>query len=73
MPVTPAALVLSASPGGQYNFAVSGDAGQQYVIQASTNLLDWDSLQTNVAPFQFTDTNAAGFDQRYYRAFYLPP
>jgi hypothetical protein len=73
MPVTPAALVLSASPGGRFSCAVSGDAGQQYVVQASANLLDWDSLQTNVAPFQFTDMNAANFAQRYYRAFYLPP
>lgn len=73
MPVTPAALVLSANPGGGLNCAVSGDAGQQYVVQASTNLLDWDSLQTNVSPFQFTDMNAANFAQRYYRAFYLPP
>lgn len=73
MPVTPAALVLSANPGGQFSFAVSGDAGEQYVVQASTNLLDWDSLQTNVAPFQFADTAAASFGRRYYRAFYLPP
>lgn len=80
MPVTPAALavtstglVLSTNPGSRFSFAVSGDDGQQYVIQASTNLLDWVSLQTNVAPFQFTDTNAAGFNLRCYRAFYLPP
>lgn len=73
MPVTPAALLLSASPGGQFNFAVSGDAGQRYVVQASTNLLNWVSLQTNLAPFQFADTNAANFGRRFYRAFYLAP
>ena len=71
VPVTPAALTLLASAGGQFSFTVSGDAGQLYVVQASTNLIDWVSIQTNIAPFLFTDTNAAGFSQRYYRAFYL--
>jgi hypothetical protein len=73
MPATQTSLTLSTNTGVRFSFAVSGDAGQSYVIEASTNLLDWDLLQTNVAPFLFTDMNAAGFAQRYYRAFYLPP
>lgn len=77
MPVTPAALAMPASPGAQpagpFSFTVSGDAGQNYVVQASTNLLDWVSVQTNTAPFQFTDTNAVGVEVRFYRAFYLQP
>jgi len=73
MPVTAAALTSAAHSGGQFSFTVSGDTGQPYVVQASTNLLDWVSLQTNAAPFLFTDTNAAGFDQRFYRVFYLSP
>ncbi len=73
VPVTAAALTSAARSGGQFSFTVSGDAGQQYVVQASTNLLNWISIQTNAAPFLFTDSNAAGFKQRYYRAFYLTP
>ena len=73
MPVTPAALASAARSGGRFSFTVTGDAGQPYVVQASTNLLDWVSLQTNTAPFLFMDTNAAGFDQRFYRVFYLSP
>jgi len=37
-----------------------------YVIEASANLFNWVSLVTNTSPFQFTDTNRAGFRQRYY-------
>jgi hypothetical protein len=36
-------------------------------VQVSTNLLDWDGLQTNAAPFVFVDAQAAGFGQRFYR------
>lgn len=73
MPVTPATLTPAARAGGQYSFTVTGDAGQRYVVQASGNLRDWVSIQTNTAPFQFTDTNTAGFSLRCYRVFYLPP
>jgi Fibronectin type III domain len=73
VPVTAATLTPVAGTVGQFGFAVSGDAGQQYVVQASTNLLDWTPLETNVAPFQFTDANTVGFHQRFYRVFYLAP
>ena len=72
MPLPAAELALSVVSGGQFGFTVSGNAGQLYVVQVSTNLLDWDSLQTNIAPFQFTDTMTAGFDTRFYRAIDLP-
>jgi hypothetical protein len=39
-----------------------------YVVQASTNLLDWVSVLSNTAPFVFVDSNTAGFNQRFYRA-----
>ena len=71
-PMTLAALNLAASKGGQFSFTVSGDAGQLYVVQASTNLINWTSIQTNVAPFLFMDSNTGSFQQRYYRAFLLP-
>jgi hypothetical protein len=56
----------------QFQFTVSGTAGSNYVVQATTNLNppNWISLMTNVAPFVFTETNQ--FTQRFYRAFVLP-
>jgi DNA/RNA endonuclease G (NUC1) len=52
----------------QFQFTVNGWSGTNYVVQATTNLSmgNWIPLKTNVAPFQFTDTNAAS--QKFYRA-----
>jgi hypothetical protein len=57
---------------GQFQFTVSGTAGHNWVIEASTNLglTNWVSLATNVV--NFTDTNTAGMSQRFYRARLLP-
>ena len=54
----------------QYSFTVNGWTGTNYVVQATTNLANasWISLKTNAAPFQFTETNANTFSQRFYRA-----
>lgn len=38
------------------------------IIQASTNLVDWTSIYTNTPPFTFTDSNAASYPYRFYRA-----
>jgi hypothetical protein len=69
------AATLTALPGsaGQFSFSVSGTSGYQFVVQSSTNLIDWVSVQTNTVPFTFTDTNAASLPQCFYRTFYLPP
>jgi endonuclease G len=54
----------------QFHFTVNGWTGTNYVVQATTNLVSstWISLTTNVAPFQFTETNAGSFSGRFYRA-----
>lgn len=57
---------------GQFQFSVIGVPGYNYVVAASTNLIDWTPLQTNISPFPFTDTNAAATPDRFYRAQYLP-
>lgn len=71
VPVTPPTLDTPMSTGNQFSFSVSGVTGYQYVVQTSTNLTDWVSLQTNTAPFTFVDPNAVAFSQRYYRTYYL--
>jgi hypothetical protein len=43
-----------------------------YLIQGSSNLVDWVPLQTNSAPFTFTETNAVQYNSRYYRGIYQP-
>jgi hypothetical protein len=53
---------------GQFSFAVNGVNGSEYVVEASTNLINWVPLQTNAAPFTFVDTNAPQFGQRFYLA-----
>jgi hypothetical protein len=57
---------------GQFAMTVNGVAGNKYVVQASTNMVNWDSVLTNTSPFKFVDTNASKFNQRFYRSFYLP-
>jgi hypothetical protein len=56
---------------GEFDFQVSGLAGGKYVVQATSDLVHWTSLQTNTAPFVFRDPNA-GVARRFYRANYQP-
>ena len=63
-----ATLGLATRTGnGQFSFGISGVPGWRYVIQSSTNLPNWVPVQTNIAPFTFTDTNA-GNPLEFYRA-----
>lgn len=52
---------------GVLNLTVNGGAGTNYVVQASTNLVDWINLFTNQAPFNWSDTGVTNFRQRFYR------
>ena len=63
----------AASQPGQFGFAVSGLSSGQYIVQASTDLVNWVSVQTDSAPFNFVDSNASQFSRRFYRAAYIPP
>ena len=63
-----ASLALTA---GQARFTINGAAGQQIVVQASTNLVRWDPIATNIldgAAWNFVDTQSAGVPARFYRA-----
>ncbi len=58
------------SADGTVNFRITGLEGRNYTIQASTDLVNWtDTGKATVADgtIQFTDPNAAGFRQRFYR------
>ena len=38
------------------------------IIQASTNLVNWVPVYTNMPPFTFTDSNVSSYPYRFYRA-----
>ncbi len=60
---------------GQFSLMVNGDSGPDYILQSSTNLIDWQSLITNsspAVPFTFTDTNAAAVPVQFYRVLLGP-
>ena len=65
------AMPAVATP-GQFAFQIPGEATLKYVIEATSDFQKWTPVQTNTAPFTFTETNASSYDQRYYRARYLP-
>jgi uncharacterized repeat protein (TIGR01451 family) len=81
LPILPAHLSGVLSQGNhQFQITLVGQPDLSYIIQASTNLtgtsIFWKSLSTNTAAgdgsFQFTDTNAPGMPQRFYRAIVVP-
>ena len=74
--VNPVTVNLSAPSvnNGKFTFNYAANAGLSYVVQSSTNLLNWVSLATNVAassPVPFTNAlNPAGI--QFYRVGRLP-
>jgi len=71
-PTAMSTLASAAHASGQFALTVAGVSGYQYVVQASTDMVNWVPLQTNTAPFTFTDTHASQFSRRYYRSVSLP-
>jgi len=56
---------------GQLGFSIIGSSGQTVVVEGSTNLLDWISLETNTfgsGPWYFSDADSANLPWRFYRA-----
>ena len=54
----------------QFQLGFLGVAGSNYVLQASTNLLNWTAISTNTATtnaFYLYDPSATNFRQRFYR------
>jgi len=74
------AVIPSVQPpllagGGQQLIRVNGKDNAQYAVEASTNLLGWTALKTNIVTggyFDYLDTGAVGLPRRYYRARWVP-
>ena len=59
------------STNGAMKLSISGDTGLLYVLEASTNLVNWTKLvvRTNASgTMEFLDTNATNSNRRFYRA-----
>ena len=70
-----AVSLLGQGAGGQVQLLLYGTAGQQQIVQVSSNLLDWISVATNSQAtnlFQFLNQNPLQLPQRYYRAVTIP-
>ena len=64
-------LVLNIN--GTVQFNITSQPGQTNVVQASTNLVNWVPLQTNVGPFIFMDPRATNYPVRFYRDLIIGP
>lgn len=67
----PARPVQSATfSNGQLQLSVTGDAGPDYTVLASTNFLDWTNVFTTnppTPPFLWNSSDTTNFSQRFYR------
>lgn len=59
-------LALTRTSNGVVSLVTRGTIGANYVVEASSNLVSWQSIATNLAPVQFTDT-VTNLSQRFYR------
>lgn len=66
-----ATLALQVRLIGQFSFTVTGENGQQYVVETSTNLTQWTPVITNTAPFTYVGNNLNQLSQQFYRAVLL--
>jgi hypothetical protein len=66
---------LWAYSSNQFGFHVAGLTGHWYSVQFTSNLSTnhvWVNSMSNIVSFDFTDTNASNYSQRFYRSVYAP-
>jgi hypothetical protein len=66
----PVTLNISQPAYGQVEIHLTGTLGRDFVLLASTNLINWTPILTNqnsAATFNFTDTNTAAYGCRFFR------
>jgi hypothetical protein len=75
-PLTQPTAASIALSNGKLGFQVSGQAGPDYAVQVSSNLLNWSTpfiTNSPAMPFSWTDTNAATLPVQFYRIKVGPP
>ncbi len=73
-PVQPGISATSISQ-GKFRMTISGDAGPDYSVLGSTNLVNWTLLQTTnspALPYLFIDSTSSNYLQRFYRVLLGP-
>src|SRR5436190_6207469 len=74
--LTPPRLTFLGRTGnGQTLLRLNGQTGSKFAIEASTNLVNWTALKTNLVTdgsFDYVDTGAPAFSRRLYRARWVP-
>jgi hypothetical protein len=69
-PVVSSAALIN----GKFILQVSGDAGPDYAVQVSTNMIDWNIVSTNNSPtMPFACTNPSTAPMQFYRVKAGPP
>ncbi len=74
-PIIQPATSSATYANGQFSFTVDGQTGPDYIVQASTNMVDWQSLITNSSPtlpFVYVYTNNANLPVQFYRVLLGP-
>jgi plastocyanin len=71
---TSVTLLAPRISAGQFLFDVTGlTVGKTNIVQASTNLISWTAIKTNIADgTSLTVTNTMSLGRRFYRVFQLP-
>jgi beta-galactosidase len=75
-PLAPPFITAPAWSNGLFSLLVSGQSGPDYAVQATTNLVNWNTLwitNSPPMPFGWVDTNTAAFPRRFYRVSVGPP
>ena len=75
-PLTQPDVSSPAWVGGQFSLTVNGQSGPDYAVQASTDLVNWQTVFTTnspAMPFQWADPDTGTFPMRFYRIVVGPP
>ena len=68
--VQPLSFISEGFTNQQFQMSLAGLTGSNYVLEASTDLLNWIPISTNTAStnyFHLIDPNATNFPRRFYR------
>jgi hypothetical protein len=72
VPAAPQVAVLPSAP-GQFSLQVQGQPSVRYVVQSSTNFINWIPVATNTLTGSTLNvTNALGTPWKFWRAVWLP-
>jgi fibronectin type 3 domain-containing protein len=75
-PLTAPSAASAGLSNGLFGFAINGQSGPDYGVQASTNLVDWSLIFTTnsrALPFNWTDPDSSNAAVRFYRVKLGPP